>query len=52
MDQSLWTCSVVGSIGCSSVICLQVSYEVDGFCEKNRDVLFPDLIQLMQSSNK
>ncbi|KAK2172541.1 hypothetical protein NP493_950g01025 [Ridgeia piscesae] len=29
----------------------QVSYEVDGFCEKNRDVLFPDLIQLMQSSN-
>ncbi|KAI0227941.1 Unconventional myosin-Ie [Lamellibrachia satsuma] len=29
----------------------QVSYDADGFCEKNRDVLFPDLIQLMQSSS-
>eukprot|EP00051_Salpingoeca_urceolata_P021427 m.336285 g.336285 ORF g.336285 m.336285 type:complete len:1061 (+) comp19795_c1_seq2:302-3484(+) len=28
----------------------QVSYDVDGFCERNRDVLFPDLITLMQSS--
>ena len=30
----------------------KVSYEVQGFCERNRDVLFTDLIQLMQSSEK
>lgn len=29
-----------------------VSYNVEGFCDRNRDVLFLDLIQLMQSSNK
>nr|XP_039262596.1 unconventional myosin-Ie-like isoform X1 [Styela clava] len=28
----------------------KVSYDVDGFCEKNRDVLFKDLIELMQQS--
>lgn len=28
----------------------KVEYCVEGFCEKNRDVLFTDLIQLMQSS--
>ncbi|XP_054756570.2 unconventional myosin-Ie-like [Lytechinus pictus] len=28
----------------------QVRYIVEGFCEKNRDVLFTDLIELMQSS--
>ncbi|XP_020512052.1 unconventional myosin-If [Labrus bergylta] len=28
----------------------KVSYEINGFCERNRDVLFPDLIELMQSS--
>uniref|UniRef100_H3AAN7 Myosin IEb n=1 Tax=Latimeria chalumnae TaxID=7897 RepID=H3AAN7_LATCH len=28
----------------------QVSYDVEGFCERNRDVLFTDLIELMQSS--
>ncbi|XP_013379437.1 unconventional myosin-Ie [Lingula anatina] len=28
----------------------KVSYDAEGFCERNRDVLFPDLIQLMQSS--
>nr|XP_033779765.1 unconventional myosin-Ie-like isoform X2 [Geotrypetes seraphini] len=28
----------------------KVSYDVDGFCERNRDVLFNDLIELMQSS--
>ncbi|KAM6963399.1 unconventional myosin-If [Aplochiton taeniatus] len=28
----------------------KVSYDINGFCEKNRDVLFPDLIELMQSS--
>ncbi|XP_045106073.1 unconventional myosin-Ie-like isoform X2 [Portunus trituberculatus] len=27
-----------------------VSYHIDGFCEKNRDVLFPDIIEVMQSS--
>uniref|UniRef100_A0A674IVZ0 Myosin IE n=1 Tax=Terrapene triunguis TaxID=2587831 RepID=A0A674IVZ0_9SAUR len=27
-----------------------VSYDVEGFCERNRDVLFTDLIELMQSS--
>ena len=31
---------------------VQVSYNVLGFCEKNRDTLFPDLILLMQSSSK
>ncbi|KAK7115759.1 unconventional myosin-Ie-like isoform X2 [Littorina saxatilis] len=29
----------------------QVTYDADGFCERNRDVLFSDLIQLMQSSS-
>ncbi|XP_055517181.1 unconventional myosin-Ie isoform X2 [Leucoraja erinacea] len=28
----------------------KVSYNVEGFCERNRDVLFNDLIELMQSS--
>ncbi|CAG2209745.1 MYO1 [Mytilus edulis] len=28
----------------------KVTYEADGFCERNRDVLFNDIIQLMQSS--
>ncbi|XP_075060774.1 unconventional myosin-If [Mixophyes fleayi] len=28
----------------------KVSYDVEGFCERNRDVLFIDLIELMQSS--
>ncbi|RXM94889.1 Unconventional myosin-Ie [Acipenser ruthenus] len=28
----------------------KVSYDVEGFCERNRDVLFSDLIELMQSS--
>uniref|UniRef100_A0A671L042 Osteoclast-stimulating factor 1 n=1 Tax=Sinocyclocheilus anshuiensis TaxID=1608454 RepID=A0A671L042_9TELE len=28
----------------------QVSYDVSGFCERNRDVLFNDIIELMQSS--
>lgn len=27
-----------------------VSYHIDSFCEKNRDVLFPDIIEVMQSS--
>ncbi|MBN3296298.1 MYO1E protein, partial [Amia calva] len=29
----------------------KVSYDADGFCERNRDVLFTDLIELMQSSD-
>lgn len=29
-----------------------VSYSVDSFCDKNRDVLFLDLIELMQTSTK
>ncbi|KAL4634760.1 unconventional myosin-If-like [Arapaima gigas] len=28
----------------------KVSYDINGFCERNRDVLFTDLIELMQSS--
>lgn len=28
-----------------------VSYHIDSFCEKNRDILFQDIIELMQSSN-
>ncbi|XP_078526236.1 unconventional myosin-If [Lissotriton helveticus] len=28
----------------------KVSYDINGFCERNRDVLFNDLIELMQSS--
>ncbi|KAK2087271.1 Unconventional myosin-If [Saguinus oedipus] len=31
---------------------LQVSYDVSGFCERNRDVLFSDLIELMQTSEQ
>nr|CAD7461900.1 unnamed protein product [Timema tahoe] len=27
-----------------------VTYNVEGFCDRNRDLLFPDLIELMQSS--
>ncbi|XP_031430182.1 unconventional myosin-If [Clupea harengus] len=30
----------------------KVSYDIMGFCERNRDVLFPDLIELMQSSGQ
>uniref|UniRef100_A0A3B3TAL1 Osteoclast-stimulating factor 1 n=1 Tax=Paramormyrops kingsleyae TaxID=1676925 RepID=A0A3B3TAL1_9TELE len=29
----------------------KVVYEAEGFCERNRDVLFADLIELMQSSD-
>jgi myosin-1 len=29
----------------------EVSYTINGFCEKNRDVLFQDLIDLMRSSS-
>uniref|UniRef100_A0A2K6S5N5 Myosin IF n=1 Tax=Saimiri boliviensis boliviensis TaxID=39432 RepID=A0A2K6S5N5_SAIBB len=29
-----------------------VSYDVSGFCERNRDVLFSDLIELMQTSEQ
>lgn len=29
----------------------QVLYDIEGFCDKNRDVLFPDIIQLMQTSD-
>ncbi|XP_030075158.1 unconventional myosin-If [Microcaecilia unicolor] len=28
----------------------KVNYDINGFCERNRDVLFTDLIELMQSS--
>lgn len=28
-----------------------VLYDIDGFCEKNRDVLFVDIIEVMQSSS-
>ncbi|PSN42852.1 Unconventional myosin-Ie [Blattella germanica] len=28
-----------------------VTYNVEGFCDRNRDVLFPDLVELMQSSS-
>lgn len=30
----------------------KVTYESDGFCDKNRDVLFKDCIELMQGSSK
>jgi len=30
----------------------KVSYSVEGFCDRNRDVLFPDLVQLLQSSTR
>jgi len=29
-----------------------VTYDVDGFCEANRDTLYKDLIQLMQGTTK
>ena len=29
-----------------------VEYNIDGFCEKNCDVLFQDLIELMKSSSE
>eukprot|EP00054_Salpingoeca_dolichothecata_P025400 m.177618 g.177618 ORF g.177618 m.177618 type:complete len:1031 (-) comp25343_c1_seq7:140-3232(-) len=28
----------------------QVTYNVEGFCERNRDVLFPDIIELLKGS--
>ena len=30
---------------------MQVEYNVGGFCERNKDVLYNDVIQLMQSTN-
>ena len=30
----------------------KVTYEAEGFCDKNRDVLFKDCIELMQGSDK
>ena len=30
----------------------KVTYDTDGFCERNRDVLFTDIIQLMQTSER
>lgn len=30
----------------------QVSYTAEGFCERNRDLLFTDLIELMQTSEQ
>ena len=33
-----------------SFLLWKVTYEAEGFCERNRDVLFSDLIQLIQSS--
>ena len=30
----------------------QVCYMVDGFCERNRDFILPDLLTLLQSSNQ
>ena len=30
----------------------KVTYEAEGFCDKNRDVLFRDCIELMQGSQK
>ena len=30
----------------------KVTYDADSFCERNRDVLFPDMIELVQSTNK
>ena len=53
--QSLASCTVIFSyfsIVISYLMLCQVSYDVDGFCERNRDVLFTDLIQLMQSSSQ
>ena len=44
----LWHCDELWSV----VWLNQVSYDVEGFCERNRDVLYSDLIELMQSSNK
>ena len=29
----------------------EVTYEAEGFCERNRDVIHPDLIKLVQESN-
>lgn len=29
-----------------------MTYEADGFCDKNRDVLFKDCIELMKGSQK
>jgi myosin I len=30
----------------------QVTYDIDGFCEANRDTLYKDLIQLMQTTSR
>ena len=36
----------------SSATSVQVTYEAEGFCDRNRDVLYKDLVELMQSSQK
>ena len=37
---------------CSFNLLPQVVYDADGFCEKNRDVLFKDCIALLKGSSK
>ena len=27
-----------------------VNYDVDGFCDRNKDILYPDLIEMIQGS--
>ncbi|KAI6220129.1 hypothetical protein M3Y99_01614800 [Aphelenchoides fujianensis] len=39
-----------GSAFSDFLVAGEVLYDIDGFCDKNRDVLYPDLVQLMQSS--
>ena len=34
------------------IVLVQVVYDADGFCEKNRDVLFKDCIALLKGSSK
>jgi len=49
---NIWICGNIHDANRAFLNLFQVTYDVVGFCERNRDVLFKDLIELMQTSEK